>query len=260
MREPEKPYDPTKPNVARIYDFLLGGKDNFDVDRKAAAKLLEVYPRAAELAAMNRRFQARAVAEVARLGVAQFIDVGAGLPTVLNTHDAARSVRPEARVIYVDNDPVVLTHARALLATDGILALAGDLQYPNEILSHPDVLRLIDFTQPVAIILGMALHFFPADQARRIMKEFISGVGPGSYIIISLTRGDEEVGERVARAYTAETVYNHSVDTVRGFLGDLELMDPGLTEARYWKTIGGSNDTEEQPGQVWVAVGKKVTT
>ena len=131
-----EPFDPTKPNIARVWDYWLGGKDNFAADRELAEKMLAIHPVSAEMARENRQFLGRAVGYVGRQGVRQFIDVGAGLPTALNTHDIARQVDPKARVAYVDNDSVVISHARALLAGGpGVIAVPGDLRKPDSVLS-----------------------------------------------------------------------------------------------------------------------------
>ena len=129
-----EPFDPTRPNIARVWDYWLGGKDNFAVDRELAQKMLQVHPLSAQMARENRRFLGRAVSYVAACGVRQFIDVGAGLPTAVNTHDIAQEVAPGVRVAYVDNDPVVISHARSLLAkSPGVIAVPGDMRDPERI-------------------------------------------------------------------------------------------------------------------------------
>ena len=198
------------PSIARVYDVLLGGKDNFAADREQAQKVLEVYPQAAELAIQARQFQARAVTYVAQQGIGQFLDVGCGLPTAPNTHETAQAVAPDARVVYVDNDAQVLSHARNLLArSTGVLACAGDLRYPAEILYDWRIREFLDFRQPVCLILAMTMHFFPPDQAEKITAELIGGLPAGSYVIMSVVGGDAELGEDMARTYTAAPVYNH---------------------------------------------------
>ena len=162
LRIPEVEVNAAVPTIARIYDFLVGGKDNFEADRAQARNVLEVYPQAAELVIQARQFQARAVAYAAQQGIGQFLDVGCGLPTAPNTHQTAQAITPGARVVYVDNDAQVLTHARNLLAqSSGVLACAGDLAYPAEILYDWRVRRFLDFHQPLCLILAMTMHFFP---------------------------------------------------------------------------------------------------
>ena len=143
-----EPFDPTKPNIARVWDYWLGGKDNFAADRELAEKMLAVHPVSAQMARENRQFLGRAVRYVAARGIDQFIDVGAGLPTALNTHDIARSVNPEARVAYVDNDPIVISHARSLLAkSPGVIAVPGDMRAPERILADAGLTELIDLAK-----------------------------------------------------------------------------------------------------------------
>jgi S-adenosyl methyltransferase len=161
-----QPFDTAKPNVARVWDYWLGGKDNFAADRELAQKMLELYPLSAQMARENRQFLGRAVGYVADQGIRQFIDVGAGLPTAVNTHDVACRAAPGAKVAYVDNDPVVLAHAQALLATaPGVIALAGDMRDPDAILADPGLARLIRLDEPVCVLLSGVLHFVDASTA-----------------------------------------------------------------------------------------------
>ena len=150
-----------RPNAGRIYNFLLGGKDNYEQDRQAAGQLLAVVPDARAAARANRRFLGRAVRFLAQdAGIRQFIDIGAGLPATANVHQVARELDPRARVAYVDNDPVVVSHARALLCTaPGVCAFEGDLRDPPGILGHPDLRAVIDLGAPVAIVLAAVMHF-----------------------------------------------------------------------------------------------------
>jgi hypothetical protein len=150
LRVPVRPFSATEPSIARVWDVLLGGKDNFAADREQAAKLLRVFPRAAELARESRQFQARAVAHVAAQGVRQFIDLGCGLPTAPNTHETARSVQPDAVVVYADNDEQVLTHAESILGrAPGVCTIAGDLSRPDEILYNWHLRKALDFYRPM---------------------------------------------------------------------------------------------------------------
>jgi hypothetical protein len=150
------PFEADKPNVARGYDYVLGGKDNFAADRDLYAEVLRVFPLAGALVRENREFQARAVEYVATQGVSQFIKVGAGLPGTVNTHEAAARVSPAARVAYVDNDPVVISHLAALLACPGhIAAVPGDMRCPSAILASPALTDLIDTSQPFCLILDL---------------------------------------------------------------------------------------------------------
>jgi len=151
--------DTCRPSIARVYDYWLGGKDNFAADRDEAERLLKVYPQLPELAKENRQFQTRAITWLAAKGVRQFLDIGSGLPTGRNTHEVAQDADSSCRIVYVDNDPVVMAHARALLAGPGVGAVHGDLGDPASILANPDVLNLIRPDEPTALILGLVLHF-----------------------------------------------------------------------------------------------------
>jgi len=232
-------FDPTKPNVARVWDYWLGGKDHFAADRKLAEKMLAVHPVSAQMAQENRQFLGRAVSYVADRGVRQFIDVGAGLPTALNTHDIAQHVTPEARVAYVDNDPVVISHARALLATSPrVIAVAGDMRDPGGILSDAGLTGLIDLAEPACVILSGVLHFADPGTARDIAGAFAGAIAPGSYLIISVGSGDPSEGENFTSAYTAARIYIHSRQEIQGFFGDLELVPPGVVSVRDWSGDG----------------------
>jgi len=159
-------FDASRPNVARIYDYLLGGKDHFAADRQAAQQLLTALPDAAAIARANRTFLAAAVRHVARGGIAQYLDIGAGLPTSPSVHECAREVIPGARVAYVDSDVVAVIHAQALLATgDGVVAAEGDAREPEAILADPAVAAVIDLAEPVCVLLVSMLHFFTAGEA-----------------------------------------------------------------------------------------------
>src|SRR5215475_2184756 len=154
--------DPMVPNVARMYDFMLGGKDNYASDREAVARLIEISPEVSIAARWNRQFLGRAVRFVAGQGVTQFLDVGAGLPTQQNVHQVAHEVAADAATLYVDNDPVVLAHANALLAGDARTAVVpGDVRDPAGILRGAEVTGLVDFARPVCLLLVAILHFVP---------------------------------------------------------------------------------------------------
>src|SRR5690242_1726091 len=162
-------FDPAMPNMARVYDYWLSGKDNYPADRAEAERLLAIYPPLRDLVRENRAFVTQAVSWAARQSIGQFIDLGAGLPACPPVHQAVRKVMPPVRVAYVDIDPVVLSHARALLATsDGVTAVAADLRDPGAVLADPELRAVIDPARPVCVILGAVLHFLDADAARTV--------------------------------------------------------------------------------------------
>ncbi len=175
------------PNMARVYDYWLGGKDHYAADRAEAERLLAIYPPLRDLVRENRAFVIQAVSWAARQGIGQFIDLGAGLPAAPPTHQAARAVLPSARVAYVDIDPVVLSHARALLTTDdGVTAVAVDLRNPAAVMAHPDLRAVIDPARPVCVLLGAVLHFLDAGAACAVTTGYARLMAPGSCLIVSV--------------------------------------------------------------------------
>jgi SAM-dependent methyltransferase len=240
-------FDTSMPNIARVYDYWLGGKDNYAADRAEAERLIAVYPRLPFLARQSRLFLSRAVQWLAEQGVTQFLDLGCGLPTGQNTHQIAHAVSPGCRVVYVDADPVVVSHVRALLCGPGVIAIHGNLTEPDAILA--DLRRRrdpINLAEPTAVILAMVLHFFDAATARGIVAAFARAVTPSSYLVLSVGSGDEQTGDALVREYQAGTLYNHSFAQIAAFLDGLELTPPGLTDAMSW--MPGS-PRQPPPGQ-----------
>jgi O-methyltransferase involved in polyketide biosynthesis len=230
-----EPFDAAKPNIARVWDYWLGGKDNFAADRELAQKLLEVHPPSAQMARENRRFLGRAVSYVAARGIWQYIDVGAGLPTALNTHDIAQEVNPRARVAYVDNDPMVISHARSLLAkSPGVIAVPGDMRDPGNILADPNLAELIDLSRPSCVILSGVLHFLDAQTARDVAAAFAGAISPASYLILSVGSGNPVEGKTFTSAYSAAQVYIHPYEEILSFFDDLELVPPGVVPVMMW--------------------------
>ncbi|GAA4226385.1 SAM-dependent methyltransferase [Streptosporangium album] len=235
--------DPTIPSVARIYDYLLGGKDNFASDRAAAEKLIELTPNVREGVQANRRFLSRAVRLLAKTGVRQFLDIGAGLPTQENVHQVALRTAPESRVVYVDNDPIVLAHGRALLADNNqTIVLDGDLRDPEAILGDPRINEHIDFDQPVGLLLLAVLHFVPEDDvAERIVATLRGRLAPGSAVVIShLSFGDldeEKVrqGREVYKKTSAGSATPRSHAQILRFFDGFELVEPGLVSTEDWR-------------------------
>jgi hypothetical protein len=230
-------FDASKPNVARVYDYLLGGKDNFEADREMARRLLEVYPATAQLAKDGRAFLGRAVLWAANQGISQFLDLGAGLPTQENTHQIVRSVDPAARVCYVDNDEMAVMHATALLAgPDGIAAARADLADTESVLANKRVQQVIDLSQPVCVIMAAVLHFYPAADARRIAQAYIGRIPSGSALVISCVHSDDPERWAVSRQnYRAATVYNHDRAELLSFFDGLEMVPPGIAPGHAWR-------------------------
>ena len=240
-----EPFDPTRPNIARVWDYWLGGKDNFAADRELAEKMLAIHPVSAQMARENRQFLGRAVSYVAACGVGQFIDVGAGLPTGVNTHDIARSVDPKARVAYVDNDPIVISHARSLLAkSPGVIAVPGDMRTPERLLADAGLAELIDLAEPACVILSAVLHFAEAGTARDVAAAFARAIVPGSYLIISVGSGSPSEGENFTSAYTAARIYIHSQEEILSFFDGLDLVPPGVVPVPHWNGDGPALDQQ----------------
>jgi O-methyltransferase involved in polyketide biosynthesis len=253
-----EPFDTTRPNVARVWDYWLGGKDNFAADRELAEKMLAVHPVTAQMARENRQFLGRAVSYVAARGVRQFIDVGAGLPAAVNTHDIARYVEPHARVAYVDNDPVVLSHARSLLAkSPGVIAVPGDMRDPGHILADAGLTELIDLAEPACVIFSGVLHFADPGTARKVAAAFAEAIAPGSYLIISVGSGNPSEGENFTSAYTAARIYIHSQEEILSFFDGLELVPPGVVAVRNWCGGGPTLDLEPRTATFLGGVARK---
>ena len=229
-------FDTSRPNVARVYDYLLGGKDHFAADRQAAQRLMESLPNAAAIAKANRTFLAAAVRHAARAGIAQFLDVGAGLPTSPSVHECARAIVPGARVAYVDNDPVAVTYAQALLATgDGVIAIEGDAREPEAILAGPELAAVIDLTEPVCLALVSMLHFFTADEADMIVGGFRQRMAPGSYLIISQGNASRPPREAVQDAYgSGITLTGRTAAEIAAYFDGFDLVPPGLVPVAEW--------------------------
>jgi hypothetical protein len=228
------------PQTARIWNYWLGGKDNFDVDRQVGDQILQAFPAIVENARASRAFLVRAVRYLAgEAGIRQFLDIGTGLPTANNTHQVAQAVAPECRIVYVDNDPIVLTHARALLTStsEGATAyLDADLRDPATILQQ--AARTLDFTQPIAIMLmGILGHIADDDQARSIVKRLVGGVPAGSYLTMNDgTDTSQEVVEaaRIWNQSANPTYHLRSPDRIARFFDGLELVEPGVVSPPRW--------------------------
>ena len=239
--------DITRPNGARVYDYLIGGKDNFSADREFASKILQCAPKAPFSALANREFLRRAVRFLAaEEGITQFIDLGSGLPTQGNVSEVAHEINRDAHVVYVDNDPMVYIHSKALLSDAARVEIVNaDIRDPAEILTHPTVLSLIDFGKPVGLLMLAILHHIEDDDDPGwIAARFRKAMPAGSYLAISSFRmpGDD------APWLQAVTVENEEIATpgfgaarfrekeeIRGWFGDWELVPPGLGPIADWR-------------------------
>lgn len=252
--------DPSKAHVARMYDYYLGGDNNFESDRVACMELDKLVPGTRGLAVNNRNYLARVVRTLARdYGVKQFIDIGTGLPTQDNVHQVAKSAHSDARVVYVDNDPIVSVHARALIPDDGSTTfLLEDVRHTEDILNHPDTLRLIDFDKPVAALYISFLHQIPdRDDPVGLVRRMMSRLAPGSFLAIShLVSADPELRARLTDLMLNATQGNwgrvRTKPEVDKFFDGLEVIAPGLAEITTWRPDGTA--AEEQTFD-WIEYG-----
>jgi len=252
-------FDPHTPSIARVYDYLLGGKDHLAVDREIGEKLVEIYPGVRDLVAANRRFLARAVDWAADQGVRQFIDLGCGMPTEPSTHETAQAVRPGARVAYVDTDPVALAHLRAFAehGNDAVTVVRGDARDVVGVIKA--VSAGIDVSEPVCLVMGCLLHLFAADEARALVAAYAAVLAPGSYLVLSVSRGDGPRADAYLSVYSGAVAqaYNHTAQEIVGFFGPLPLVPPGVVVARDWHPDTGEiRSVPLGVGQVIVGVAR----
>lgn len=255
--------DTARPHMARVYDHLLGGIESYAADRKLARALLRICPSLGIAALENRYFLARAVTWAAGKGLTQFVDLGAGLPVrkaragvLEDIHVTARTASTPARVAYVDDDPVVLARSRAFRApARGVAVTAADLTDPGSVLADLRLRAVIDLAQPACFIFGLVLGLVPAAQARDVVAGYMRRAAPGSYIVITCGRCDDEaLWAQLSQAHTAAEVYNHARAEIDGFLDGLELVPPGIVAAQSWR--GGWHEVPAaSPGPVYVLAG-----
>ena len=256
-------FDATKPSVARIYDSLLGGVNNFAADRAAADLMRARAPELVDAAFANRGFHQRAAKWIAEQGVRQFIDLGSGLPTVGNTHEVVRKVHPDARVVYVDIDPMVQLHSSRLLAgDDAVDVVVADLKDPDAVLGSEAVRRLIDFSQPVAIMMTAVLHFVSDDDdPAGIVARYAAPLARGSYLALSHTTSDHKPPKAIAAMNeagrrSAGGNFLRSRDQVRQLVGELEIVPPyddAVAEVT-WVGLWGCEDpaAADSEGSRWL--------
>jgi hypothetical protein len=246
-------FDTSVANAARMWNYWIGGKDHFRADREAAEKVLEAMPALPLIARLLRRFLINTVDELTAAGVRQFLDIGTGLPTADNTHDVAQQAAPESRIVYVDHDPVVISHARALLTSNP----AGQTYYIQADLRDWATIsagaqRILDFSRPVAVLLIAVLHFIlDAEDPHRMVARMMADLAPGSYLVIAHAASDieAETAAAMARSYNASsslTITPRDRATVARFFDGLEMTGPGLLPLAQWS--GSSRDTTAGSG------------
>ncbi|MGV9410545.1 SAM-dependent methyltransferase [Nocardia sp. NPDC003693] len=230
-----------QPHTSRIYDYFLGGKDNYEADRAAAAEILLAWPDIRTAARANRQFMHRSTRFLAEAGITQFLDIGTGIPTEPNLHQIAQEITPDARVVYVDNDPLVLAHARALMTggTPGATTyIEGDVTDPRAILAAPELAALLDLSRPIGVSMIALLHFVEAD-VDKIVSDILAALAPGSYLVICTITADFAPEQVVA----AQDVYRvrrlpaqvRTHDEVTSWFAGLELVEPGVVPPHRWR-------------------------
>jgi O-methyltransferase involved in polyketide biosynthesis len=249
---------------ARRYNYWLGGKDNFEADRVSGDAIAAAFPGIRAAARANRAFLGRAVEFLTNeAGIRQFLDIGTGLPTANNTHEVAQKAAPEARIVYVDNDPIVLVHARALLTStpEGRTEyIDADARDPEGILAS-DAMKVLDRAQPVAVLLVAVLHFFPDDAvARHVVETLMAAMAPGSYLVVShaaagLLEPEEE--QRVQTVVAAEDFRLRTRQEIAAFSAGLELADPGIVPVQRWRPPAGQPIPEDHEIGMYAFVARK---
>ena len=250
-------------HVARVYDYLLGGKDYFAVDREAAEQAMRINPNIVPTARANRAFLVRATSFLTReAGIRQFLDVGTGMPTNNNIHEVAQSIAPEARIVYVDHDPIVLSHARALLtsAPEGVTDyIEADLREPETILA--EAAQTLDFSRPVAIMLIAVLHLIvDADDPYELVRRLVDAVVPGSYVVISHVASDIDTGAMISMANRLNELMEQQAvprtyQEIAAFFAGLDLLEPGLVRVPEWRPASAGDAAVR--AQMWGAIGRK---
>lgn len=236
--------DTTKASIARVYDYALGGKDHYEVDRETIERVRKIAPEVNQLAVDNRAFLIRAARFLAtQTSITQYLDCGSGLPTAENTHQVVQRLQPEAKVVYVDNDPTVIAHGRALLEDNAFtMFTAADIRDPAAVLGDPAVARFLDLDQPLALFqIGTIHHFADADDPARIMAEYVERLPAGSYVAIAHFLDPENDDSELARRM--EQVFVHSpmgsgrfrtTAELQGLFPGLEMIEPGIVPCYRW--------------------------
>ncbi|WP_316525688.1 SAM-dependent methyltransferase [Kitasatospora brasiliensis] len=254
------------PHSARVYDYLIGGKTNFEADRTAAHASVQAWPSLPISMRTTRDFMQRAVRHLAEQhGVRQFLDIGTGIPTSPNVHEIAQSIDPAARVAYVDNDPIVLTHARALMdsTSEGRTCYVdADFRDPQSIIDNPQLREVLDFSQPVALSLIAIVHFvLDEDDPQGIVRRFMDALAPGSFLALTVFTGDTDpvgVGG-VGREYNARGIPLQIRDKAEteAFFAGFELLDPGVTLVHHWHPEADAAPVRDQDIAMYAGVAVK---
>ncbi|MGW3958578.1 SAM-dependent methyltransferase [Amycolatopsis sp. NPDC005003] len=246
--------DVDKPNAARVYDYLIGGKLNYAIDREFAERILQVRPESRELALINRRWLRRAVRFGAEQGIRQFLDIGSGMPTVGHVHEVAQAIDPASRVVYVDNEPIAVAHSEIVLhGNDNAAMVQADAEIPAGVLEHPTTERLLDFTRPVMLIMAAFIHFVPdSHNPAGLIAAYRDALAPGSYLALSsgTLEGQGEDVRRAAELYqkSVTDVVGRSRDELRALVDGFEILPPGIVFTPEWRPDDPS-EVGEHPEQ-----------
>jgi hypothetical protein len=242
--------DQSQPSIARVYDYLLGGKDNYAADRQVGDFFVRDLPGSVAIAYANRQALIRAIGDISRAGIRQFIDMGSGLPTADNVHQVARRHHPDSRVVYIDNDPIVLAHGRALLATDAdTTVIMADLREPGAIFHNEEMQRLIDFDEPVGVVFSAILHHLnDEEKPAELVKWWVDKVPSGSQVYISSFRSGLNEETRAAEQKLQATFGRgrwRTDEEILALFGDLEVLEPGLTNCSLWRPASPPGDVDK---------------
>jgi len=243
-----------KPNAARVYDYLIGGKLNYAIDREFAERILQVRPEARELALLNRRWLRRAVRFGAEQGIRQFLDIGSGMPTVSHVHEIVQSIDPQARVVYVDNEPIAVAHSEIVLQdNDNAEMVQADAEVPAGVLEHPTTERLLDFGKPVMVIMAAFVHFIPDERnPAGLIAAYRDALAPGSYLALSsgTFEGQGDEVRRAAEMYqkSGTDVVARSKEELRALVDGFEIVPPGIVFTPEWRPDDPA-DVGEHPEQ-----------
>lgn len=259
--------DTSVPSMARTYDFMLGGGHNFAVDREVGAKIEAAMPGLRHAARVNRAFLGRVVRFMVGQGIRQFLDVGSGIPTVGNVHQIAQHVDPECRVVYVDRDPVAVAHSELMLAANDRAAVAmADMRDPEAILTSPQVRRLLNFDEPIGVLMLLVLHWVPDEgDLLSLLERYRAPLAPGSYLAITHVTGDNQGAELteatdvIRRSNSPDQVHLRTHAEILRMFGEFELVEPGLVGCAMWRPGGPSDiaDDVDMNMLVYAGVGRK---
>ncbi|MGW5053621.1 SAM-dependent methyltransferase [Actinokineospora sp. NPDC004072] len=259
--------DVSVPSMARTYDYLLGGAHNFATDRELAAHVEKVMPDARSAARVSRAFLGRAVQFMVGQGIRQFLDIGSGIPTVANVHEVAQAAAPECRVVYVDKDPIAVAHSELMLEGNDLATIVhADMRDPDSILDHPQTRALLDFDQPIGLLMLMMLHWVPDDEDPwALMARYRGALAPGSHLAITHVTADHqderlsEVTDLIKESRSADQLTERPRAQVLDLFGEFELVEPGLVGCAAWRPAGRGDvsDTAEMNMVIYGGVGRK---